>query len=77
MDACPRGHGALSLGDDQYGQYRYCRFCGFHDPDAASGEGAASITKKKTGYQLKLPTGPTNYTPWRDRNKPMLEEVEG
>ena len=73
MDTCPRGHGALILDDDQYGQYRYCRVCGFHDNGL---EGAAPITKKKTGYQLKLPTGPTNYTPWRDRNKPMLEGME-
>ena len=78
MNSCPRCHSVNAVVErqDEYGTYFCCWFCAWTDNGLAGAEpfkikhrGKAAI-----GKELTLPTAPSNYAPWRERERLAWEK---
>lgn len=86
MTQCPRGHHAVLETSDQYGAWSRCWVCGWND-NGLQGNPPLSRPITEKGWERpdsihnrlhRLPTGPTNYLPWRERERKAWDrEIDG
>ena len=72
---CPRCGGLVQRREDQYGVWLSCWMgCWQQDLNAAS-----PIKLRDVGYNQgpHLPVTPSNYVPWRERERKTREELDG